>query len=142
MLTSPLIGFRSLNFRWRALIRFVGKTFPFSLFFYHLSKKKMPEPTKEQIQSVFKKLKQNRYNKVKFSFLFSFQFIGNLIFFFIRHVLIVTPRIQTGLLFLLVFISVPIVLLPIETWVFILVLLGIIGYREKTRKARKLLILM
>jgi hypothetical protein len=24
----------------------------------------MPEPTKEQIQTVFKKLKQNRYNKV------------------------------------------------------------------------------
>lgn len=29
------------------------------------SRTRMPEPTKEQIQEVFKKLKQNRYNKVK-----------------------------------------------------------------------------
>ncbi|KAI8144580.1 hypothetical protein BJV82DRAFT_667781 [Fennellomyces sp. T-0311] len=40
-----------------------------SLFYFHTSRDRlelMPEPSKEQIQLVFKKLKQNRYNKVCF----------------------------------------------------------------------------
>lgn len=73
----------------------------------------MPEPTKEQIQTVFKKLKQNRYNKV--SWTLSLSNTQHVLTFYIhkRHALIATQRIPTGLLFHLVFTFVPIVHLHI-----------------------------
>lgn len=73
----------------------------------------MPEPTKDQIQIVFKKLKQNRYNKVDIliNLLPAFRLFCINKYMYNRLVSIVIPRTPIGLQSPLVYIYVLIVLL-------------------------------